>query len=57
MRRLIMTIKDTPQYKFGGLIMKGMVKVTRVLGNTVTGLVEGAMEGARKEIKSKGKDK
>lgn len=52
-----MTIKDTPQYKFGGVLTRGLVKVARVLGNSVTGLVEGALEGARQEIKKKRKEK
>ena len=52
-----MRIKDTPQHKFGGFVMRGMFKASKLLGNTITGLVEGALEGARKEITNKRNEK
>ena len=45
-----MNIKNTPQYKFGGILMRVAVKASKLVGNTITGLVEGAMEGSKEEI-------
>lgn len=50
-----MTVKDTPQYKFGKMLSKVLVKASNAVGTTITGLVEGAVRGAREEIKRKGK--
>ena len=52
-----MTIKDTPQYKFGKMLSKVLVKVSNVVGDTITGLAEGAMKGAKDEIIKKRKQK
>lgn len=50
-----MTIKDTPMHKFGALLSKVLVKTSNVVGNTITDLVEGAVKGAREEIKKERK--
>ena len=50
-----MKVNNTPQYKLGGILMRLTVKASKLVGNTITGLVEGAMEGARTEIKTKRK--
>ena len=43
-------ITKTPQYRFGKMISKVLVKASNAIGNTVTDLVEGAMRGAQDEI-------
>ncbi len=50
-----MIIKDTPQYRFGKMLSKVLVKTSNLVGNTITGLVEGAVRGAKEEITTKRK--